>query len=55
MNSLENIYQIAFIFISSVGGAFLLIGLLSSWLGKVWANRILESDINCYVLNEAIN
>ena len=41
---MENIYQIAFILLSSVGGAALIIAVLSSWLGKVWANRILESD-----------
>ena len=41
---MENIYQIAFILLSSVGGAAIIIAALSSWLGKVWANRILESD-----------
>jgi len=41
---MENIYQIAFILLSSVGGAAIIIAVLSSWLGKVWANRILESD-----------
>lgn len=41
---LENLYQVAFIMLSSVGGAAVIIAALSSWLGKVWANRILESD-----------
>ncbi len=41
---LENIYQVAFIMLTSVGGAGLIIAALSAWLGKVWANRILESD-----------
>ncbi|MBW1795902.1 MAG: hypothetical protein JRJ38_16015 [Deltaproteobacteria bacterium] len=44
MKALENIYQVAFILLSSVGGAALIIVGLSSWLGKVWANRILESE-----------
>jgi hypothetical protein len=44
MMTLENVYQIAFIILSSVGGAAVIIAALSSWLGKVWANRILESD-----------
>lgn len=30
--------------LASVGGAALIIFGLSSWLGKVWANRILEAD-----------
>ncbi len=44
MNILENIYQIAFILLSSVGGAVAIIAAFSSWLGKVWANRILQSE-----------
>jgi len=44
MNILENIYQIAFILLSSVGGAVIIIAAFSSWLGKVWANRILQSE-----------
>lgn len=34
--------------IGAVGGASLLVVALSSWLGKVWANRILESDRQKY-------
>ena len=41
---MENYYQIGFVLLSSAGGAALIIAALSSWLGKVWANRILESD-----------
>ena len=48
MKPTENIYEIAFILLSSVGGAALIIGGLSSWLGKVWANRILESEKTKY-------
>src|SRR5664280_611125 len=44
MDILENIYQIAFILLSSIGGAIVIIAAFSSWLGKVWANRILQSD-----------
>ncbi|MCG2772954.1 MAG: hypothetical protein L6277_12805 [Desulfobacterales bacterium] len=46
---MENFYQIAFILISSFGGAGAIILCLSSWLGKVWANRILESDKAKYI------
>lgn len=41
---MEKYYQIGFVLLSSAGGAALIIAALSSWLGKVWANRILESD-----------
>lgn len=34
--------------IGAVGGAGLLVVALSSWLGKVWANRILENDRQKY-------
>jgi len=44
MNFTENVYEIGFVILSSVGGGALIIGGLSSWLGKVWANRILESE-----------
>jgi len=44
MEILENIYQIAFILLGSVGGAVIIIAAFSSWLGKVWANRILQSE-----------
>ena len=55
MNTLENVYQIAFISLGSVGVAVAIIVALASWLGKVWANRILESDRARYAeeLNKA--
>jgi hypothetical protein len=40
----EEILKICAALIGSVGGAALIIVGLSSWLGKVWANRILEKD-----------
>ena len=36
--------MVASAILGSVGGASLIIIGLSSWLGKVWANRILEKD-----------
>jgi hypothetical protein len=39
-----DIFKLAGAIIASVGGSAALILALSSWLGKVWANRILESD-----------
>lgn len=45
---MENFYQIAFLLLSSTGGAAIIVFALSSWLGKVWANRILESDKSKY-------
>jgi hypothetical protein len=44
MTGIVNIYQFAFVLLTSVGGAALIIAGLSSWLGKIWANRILESE-----------
>ncbi len=43
MNTTE-IFQVSAAVISSVGGAAAIIFGLSTWLGKVWANRILEQD-----------
>lgn len=40
----DEIWKIAGAIIASLGGGALLIAAFSSWLGKVWANRILESD-----------
>lgn len=40
----EDIFKLAIAIITSVGGAALIMMALSSWLGKVWANRILEKD-----------
>lgn len=43
MNFTES-FSVATAIISSTGGATLIILGFSSWLGKVWANRILERD-----------
>ncbi len=42
--SVSEIFQVSVAIIGSVGGAAVIIFSLSSWLGKVWANRILEED-----------
>lgn len=42
--NLSGIFAVSAAVIGSVGGAALIIVGLSSWLGKVWANRILEQD-----------
>ena len=39
-----NAFKIVFTSLTSVGGAGAIIIALSSWLGKVWAERILQSD-----------
>ena len=43
MNTKE-VFTISAAILGSVGGAAAIIFGLSSWLGKVWANRILEKD-----------
>jgi len=48
--SLSEINMIGLSIITSLGGAGLILFAFSSWLGKVWANRILESEKNKYVL-----
>ena len=42
--TIEEIYQIAFAVITSLGGGALLVLGFSSWLGKIWATRILEKE-----------
>lgn len=42
--NMEDIWNIAFAVITALGGGAAIVFALSSWLGKVWANRILESD-----------
>jgi hypothetical protein len=42
--TLQQIWEVAGAVIVSVGGGGALVLVLSSWLGKVWANRILETD-----------
>lgn len=38
------VYEVAQAILLSVGGASIIIVGLSGWLGKVWANRLMESD-----------
>jgi len=40
-----DIMAIAGAILASIGGASLIIGVLSSWLGKVWASRIMQKEI----------
>lgn len=40
----DDIFNIAAAILASVGGSTIIIIALSSWLAKVWANRILEKD-----------
>ena len=40
----EDIFKLVIAVFTSVGGATLILFALSSWLGKVWASRILEKD-----------
>lgn len=44
----NNIFEIISAVIFSVGSAGGIILALSSWLGKVWANRLMEEDRNKY-------
>jgi len=39
-----DLFKLAGAILTSIGGAAIIIFALSSWLGKVWANRILEKD-----------
>jgi hypothetical protein len=43
MDTIE-VFKVAGAILGSVGGSAIIIIGLSSWLGKVWANRILEQD-----------
>lgn len=42
--NIEVVFKIAAAIITSIGGSAFIIVALSSWLGKVWASRILEKD-----------
>jgi len=46
----EDVFKIVFAAFTSIGGASVVIIGISSWLGKVWANKILEKDKNTYTL-----
>jgi|ERR1035441_3371278 hypothetical protein len=41
---LENIATVVLLLLSSVGGGGAIVLGLSSWLGKVWANRLMEQE-----------
>jgi len=41
---ISDIFKISGAILGSVGGAAVIIVGLSTWLGKVWANRIFEKD-----------
>jgi len=45
---MDEIFKISGAILASVGGAAAIIFALSSWLGKVWANRILEKEKLAY-------
>lgn len=42
--TVKNVFEVAFALIISLGGGGAIVWGLSSWLGKVWANRILEDE-----------
>jgi len=42
--NMDTIFQVAFAVIGSVGGAAVIIAGLSSWLGKVWAERLMAKE-----------
>lgn len=42
--SIDEIFMVSGAILTSVGGAAAIIFGFSSWLGKVWANRILEQE-----------
>jgi hypothetical protein len=44
--STPSIYEVALAVISSVGGASLIILALSTWLGKVWAKRLMQNEVS---------
>lgn len=44
----EEAFKVVFSALGAVGGAGVVIVSLSTWLSKVWANRILEADRNRY-------
>ncbi|QFT55797.1 hypothetical protein [Microbulbifer sp. THAF38] len=41
---MEGIFEVAAAIIASIGASSVIIISLSSWLGKVWANRVLENE-----------
>lgn len=47
---MEEAFKVAGAIIASIGGSSVIILGLSSWLGKVWANRILQDEIKKHTL-----
>jgi hypothetical protein len=47
---MKSIFEIALAIMASVGGAGIILFALSSWLGKIWASRILEKQRKDYQL-----
>lgn len=48
MIDITGAFQVALAVLVSLGGGGAIVFGLSSWLGKVWANRILEADRRRY-------
>ena len=46
--SITEIFSIAGAVVVSFGGGAAIVLALSSWLGKVWANRLMEADKSRY-------
>ncbi|EGQ7779533.1 hypothetical protein ATN50_01085 [Vibrio parahaemolyticus] len=46
--SWDEVFKVVTITVGSLGGGAVIIVAFSSWLGKVWANRILETDKSRY-------
>ncbi|ENY6497806.1 TPA: hypothetical protein ACN35N_003563 [Vibrio parahaemolyticus] len=42
--NIDEAFKVAGAILTSIGGAVVIMGAFSGWLGKVWANRILEKD-----------
>lgn len=42
--NLTNIFSVAAAVLASLGGGAVIIFAFSNWLGKVWANRLMERD-----------
>lgn len=49
---MKEVFQIAFAIIMSIGGGGAIVFALSSWLGKIWAQRIINKEelLNNYLL-----
>jgi hypothetical protein len=43
--SVEEAFQVAAAIIASIGGSSVIVAALSTWIGKIWANRLMQRDI----------